>query len=249
MGDIVAGDACPYPRDGAGGRPWRIIRYPLDRYPFPQLAAADVAADGVGTQGLQRLGADRPAGPIWTRATDQASAWHARFYDRFDRWRHVYDAFVADVIGPLLGEPIYYQSVPTFRVHLDHNVAVGEFHTDGQYHHPAGERTFWLPLTPACGTNSVWIEADDGTAYPVTAEPGEVAVFDAVNRRHGNRLNDTGRTRVSMDFRCLPVRRYRPSPHRSVNAGLPFAPGGYYHPEPVGTATTGVTPVSAIDAR
>jgi ectoine hydroxylase-related dioxygenase (phytanoyl-CoA dioxygenase family) len=107
---------------------------------------------------------------------------------------------------------------------------VGECHRDADYGHPAGETTFWLPLTPAWLTNSVWLESppESGRYVPVTAGPGEVVTFDAVHIRHGNCVNRTGHVRVSFDFRCLPTRTYRPSEERSINAGLRFAPGEYY---------------------
>lgn len=206
--------------------PWSMLYYPLEDYPFPTLVA-----DTLGIDDLTGLSANL-ARRTWR--TDQQSPWHGFFYSAFDSWRDVYVALVREVIAPHVGEPFYYQNVPTFRVQLPGNVAVGEFHTDAQYHHPLGEQSFWLPLTHAYGTCTLWIADDDDELHAVDARPGQIAQFAAVTRRHGNKLNQTGRSRVSFDFRCLPVRLLPavegpPTEH----SRLRFIPGGYYAPEAV----------------
>ena len=201
--------------------PWTTFTYSLDDYRFPEYVAA-----AIGEGDLTALSG---VGPRWTWQTDQSSQWHRRFYAGFTRWREVYDRFVRIVVAPRVHEPFYYQATPSFRVHLPGNVAVGEFHTDERYHHPLGEDNFWVPLTDAAGTSSVWIADDDGVLRAVDAHPGQVVQFSAVTRRHGNVPNVTGRSRVSFDFRCLPVRCLPevdgpPSRH----ARLRFIPGEYY---------------------
>ena len=87
-------------------------------------------------------------------------------------------------------------------VHLPNNVAVGEFHRDRDYSHGEGETNFWLPVTNAWDSNSVWIEGEEGaedfTPYEVAV--GQLLVFDGVNLAHGNKMNTTGKTRVSFCF-------------------------------------------------
>lgn len=202
-------------------QPWTTIDYDLDRYPFPRLVTT-----ALGVSDLTRLPADRQR---WLRHTDQGSRWHRAFYAAFAGFEDVYCRFVSEVIAPAMGESCYYQRTPTFRVQLTDNVAVGEFHTDAQYGHPAGEVTFWLPVTPAWGTNSLVVEG-----HPVTASVGQVVRFDAISHRHGNDLNTTGRSRVSFDFRCLPTWRVPPCPNASVNTGWRFTPGEYYADQPMG---------------
>jgi hypothetical protein len=156
------------------------------------------------------------------------------FYDGFMWWSATYAEFVHEVIAPHVGEPFYYQRVPTFRVHLPDNVAVGEFHTDAVYHHPPGEVTFWTPLTPAYDSCSVWIADDDDELHVVNANPGEVIEFSAVTRRHGNKLNVTGQSRVSFDFRCLPARLLpKVDESRTKHTRMRFIPGEYYALEKV----------------
>lgn len=208
--------------------PWELFKYPLERYPFPTLVT-----ESLGVDDLTTLVADLPRR---TWQTDQQSPWHAPFYAGFEAgWHAVYEQFVREVVVPRLGEPCYYQRVPTFRVQLPGNLAVGEFHTDAQYHHPVAEVSFWLPLTPASDTSSVWIEDDRDVPRAVVALPGEVVQFAAATRRHGNFPNETGKSRVSFDFRLLPVRHLpeREGPP-TEHTRLRFVPGGYYADEAVG---------------
>lgn len=216
--------------------PWKLFTYSLADYPFPSLVAETLGVcrwgETDGAVDLTTLAADLPRN---TWQTDQTSRWHDAFYAGFAQWRPAYDWFVREVVAPRLGEPCYYQHVPTFRVQLPGNVAVGELHTDAQYHHPLGEETFWLPLTDAYDTCSVWIADDDDELRAVIAKPGEVAQFSAVSRLHGNRVNETGHSRVSFDFRLLPVRLLPQVPGPGTkHTGLRFVPGEYYATEVVG---------------
>lgn len=184
--------------------------------------------------GVDDLSALHGDGPRWTDRDDQMSTWHRTFYDNIDMLTDLYRSFVYIVIAPLMGESFFYQKVPTFRVHLPGNVAVGNFHTDATYHHPLGETTFWTPMTPARDTSSVWIADDDDVLRAPSVMPGDIVEFSAVTRRHGNQLNTSGHSRVSFDFRCLPVRLLPdvegpPSEH----AKLRFIPGEYYASESV----------------
>jgi hypothetical protein len=207
--------------------PWELFDYDLTEYPFPELVRLSL-----GVTSLYGLEADLPKR---TWQTDQQSPWHPLFYGDFHTWQRVYDAFVREVVAERVEEPFYYQRVPTFRVQLPGNTAVGELHTDAQYHHPLDEVTMWLPLTAAHGSASLWVQDDDGELQCVNAWPGQIAEFSAAKRLHGNKLNDTGRTRVSFDFRVLPVRLLPtvegpPTKHTRLR----FVPGEYYAEEPCG---------------
>jgi hypothetical protein len=202
----------------------RILTYDQSRYPF-----ADLVREIFGISDLAQIQSSVPLERL-TRGTDQSTDLHARFYANNASVLAVYETFVADQIAPLYAERFCYQRVPTFRVQLPNNVAVGDFHVDADYHHPAGECNFWLPLTRCWGNNSIWIERHQGEGdyEPVTLRPGEVLAFDAVHLRHGNKLNDTGAARVSLDFRCIPLSLLPLTATRSVSYGLPMTVDGYY---------------------
>ncbi|MFE7594254.1 streptomycin biosynthesis protein StrG [Kitasatospora sp. NPDC057512] len=183
------------------------------------------------TEDLSTLRPDAPM-ELLTWRTDQSTEFHAAFYREFEpRVRDLYRGFVKSFVPDVLGtDEFCFQRVPTFRIHFPGNVAVGEFHKDGDYHHAEGEVNFWLPLTRAWGTNSVWVEREQGSEdYAATElDVGRLLVFDAVGWNHGNKVNDTGSTRVSFDFRCIRLADYRASDLRTVDAGRGLWIGDYF---------------------
>ena len=160
---------------------------------------------------------------LYTRENDQSSPFHKRFYDNYYCLESTYKRFIEQVITPLIGEPVVFQKVPSFRVHLVGNVAVGEEHKDSDYSHSTDEQNFWLPITHAYDTNTIWIEGQ-----PQNLNYGQVLHFDGANKMHGNKTNDTPITRVSIDFRVIPLSRYKDSERFSINTELPMKIGGYW---------------------
>jgi hypothetical protein len=210
---------------------YSLLRYSLDEYPFPALITKLL-----GETDLAFLRDDDL--PRHSRQTDQKTKWHQRFYAGHTIWDPLYHKFVIGFVARQFSEDFYFQAIPTLRVHLPYNVAVGEYHKDGDYGHPAGETNLWVPLTSAADTNSVYLCDHDETELRISRRsirvwPGDVVVFDAVGRCHGNETNCERFSRVSFDFRVLPVRLYRETDARSVNMGKRFAPGEYYAAEPV----------------
>ena len=199
---------------------YSVLRYSLDQFPFPALIT-----ELLGEKDLSMLPDDCT---LRTRETDQQTKWHQRFYAAREVWGPLYINFVMGFVAQQLPEPFLFQAIPTFRVHLPWNLAVGDYHSDGDYGHPAGERNFWLPLTRASGTSSVYLEEGQDRRRSISAWPGYVVVFDAIATRHGNEINCERFSRVSFDFRVLPCRLYRETDARSVNMGKRFVPGEYY---------------------
>ena len=91
---------------------------------------------------------------------------------------------------------IVYQKRPTFRVCLPNNLAVGGRHCDADYNHPEEEINYWVPLTPAFGTNAFFTESDPGKGdfhpFPRTLDVGEILRFWGNKCEHYNELNTTG---------------------------------------------------------
>jgi hypothetical protein len=213
-----------YPSGGSDPASLReILSYDLERYPFP----ASVR-ELFGGAGLAQLHEHFPKSGQATG--DQDTPAHEVFYRGYERIAGLYEQFLRDVIGPRYGEDLCVQRVPTFRVHYPGAVAVREYHRDSDYHHDPATINFWLPLTPAFGTNTIWIESapDSADFAPVELVPGQVLRFDAVRLTHGNQSNDTPATRVSFDFRVLPLRRYRDSGLSTVTSGRRLRLDDYY---------------------
>lgn len=202
--------------------PVEIVDYDEDAFPFRRLVR-----EHLNVYDLSRLNELIDVDGVFERRTDQSTWAHRRFYEIGDKFHETYRAFVRDFVAPLFGEAVVFQRMPTFRVHLPGNVAVGEFHRDTDYNHSSAAVNLWIPLTPTWGNNSVWIEQDGEMAAP-SLVPGQILLFDGVGLVHGNKLNDTDRTRVSFDIRVVPQSKFVPSGKKSVNMGVKMEIGGYY---------------------
>lgn len=174
---------------------------------------------------------------VFTREKDQSTNWHKLFYEwaRTDEFIKLYDKFILEIIKPLYNEQIVYQAIPTFRVAYPNNIAVGEFHKDkyyrnGEWASKVKEDNFYLPFTDAFDTNTIWVESeeDKGDFTPMNCNYGECIQWDGCNLTHGNKINDTGKARVSVDFRIIRYSNYIPSEYSSINTKVKFQIGDYY---------------------
>lgn len=173
---------------------------------------------------------------ILERKHDQHTVFHRTYYDNFESiFKPVYDQFIKEVIRPVYDSSIVYQTIPTFRVHLNGNIAVGEYHKDKwyrdeQWHTDVQEDNFFLPFTDAFGNNTIWAETqeDKGDFTPIECKYGQVVQWNGTNLTHGNKTNDTDHTRVSFDFRVMKFANYRPSTKGSINMNTKFQIGDYY---------------------
>jgi hypothetical protein len=159
----------------------------------------------------------------------------------------VYEQMIREYIAPMFKDDvIIYQKRPTFRVHLPNNVAVPSdvggdperpgLHYDAQFNHPLGEINFWVPFTRTTEYNTVWTESerDKGDFHPVLIDNGNILQFYGNQVWHYNRINRGDATRVSFDFRVIPLSEYRDDAEVkcSVQTGRRFtvgdAPMDYY---------------------
>ncbi len=90
-----------------------------------------------------------------------------------------------------------------------------------------------MTFTPMFGSNAMWLEtaAHVGHFVPLTLRAGELAVFRGNTWRHFNRLNWSGQSRVSWDFRVIPKSQFKPQPNvTSLHSDRTFTTGegGYY---------------------
>jgi ectoine hydroxylase-related dioxygenase (phytanoyl-CoA dioxygenase family) len=108
---------------------------------------------------------------------------------------------------------------------------VFEFHKDKQYQHNQEEVNFFLPFTDAYDTNTIWVESeeDKGDYSPINANYGQVVMWNGCHLSHGNKLNTTSNTRVSCDFRVIPLSKYDEDPNASaIYSKMKFIIGDYY---------------------
>jgi hypothetical protein len=166
------------------------------------------------------------------RKTDQSTHWHKKYYDNNGKFLRIYKEFVRDYVKKLYPEEEYivYQKIPTFRVHLKNNLSVGEFHRDRDYSHGRNELNFHLPFTATNKSNSIWVESEEDKEdyQPQMLKYGQILLFDGANLKHGNKVNDSEETRVSVDFRVIPFSEYVDSDSESINTHIKFKIGGYF---------------------
>lgn len=188
-------------------------------YDVSTIPIADAVRAIMNVDDLEKLA---PSRAVASRAEDQGTPYHKLFYENVDLLIPLYRKLAMELLGAE-AESIYIQRIPTFRVHLRNSVAVGTWHRDRDFGHDPQETNYWVPLTRTFDTNTIWIENE-----PVHAQYGDVIVFDGANSLHGNKVNDTSISRVSMDFRTIPRCAYRPTPKRSISYGMPFLLGEYW---------------------
>ena len=205
------------------------ISYDTERFDFKRLIQKHYGVENL-TQIDKWLNEEVPFFEDMT--FDQSTDIHKHFYKIYDNdeFLSLYRLFLKEILQPGYGEALVYQAKPTFRVHLPNNVAVGDWHKDGDYNHQRTETNYWLPFTKAFGNNTIWIESeeDKGDYQAYDVEYGEVLVFKGSYLKHGNKPNDTGVCRVSVDFRVIPFSEYKQLEEQSSNLKLKFQIGSYY---------------------
>jgi hypothetical protein len=164
--------------------------------------------------------------------TDTHTEFHKHFYNNITdtNFYSVYTKFMKEQVQPLFNEPIIYQKIPSFRVQLPSNVGVAQFHKDRDYQHSTHEINFFIPITNAIGNNTIWVESEEDKAdyAPMNTFIGEFVKWDGANLKHGNKINDTGNTRVSFDFRVMPMSKYEDNDRESVSVNTKMKIGEYW---------------------
>jgi hypothetical protein len=211
----------------------RKLTYSTEDYPF-----ANIISSILDTPDLSKIHEEGhfEGYSLFTREEDQGTKYHKLYYSAFkDQILDLYDKFILDVIRPLYSEEIVYQKVPTFRLHFPGNISVGEYHKDkwyrnAEWHQDVEELNYFLPFTDAYDTNTIWAESEEDKKDFKAMETryGECVQWDGANLLHGNKENETGSTRISVDFRVIAYSKYTPSNHETINTKIPFAIGGYY---------------------
>tara|TARA_B100000575_G_scaffold290714_1_gene294942 strand:+ start:1665 stop:3644 length:1980 start_codon:yes stop_codon:yes gene_type:complete len=169
---------------------------------------------------------------------DSHTVYHNKFYKKLDEgWdelKNEYDKFIKQIVLPYLGlNEALVQKFPTFRIQLPNNVAIviNHYDSDENHKHPTGEINFITALTNMYDTNTVMVEKMPrfGEYAPVELKAGETISFNGNKCNHHNNINKTGKTRVSWDFRVLPLNYYNKNNNlQSVTTNSKYIDGGYY---------------------
>jgi hypothetical protein len=209
-----------------------ILSYDTQRFPFAGVLRDLFRAHLRGhVEDLARLHDLAASYPVFNEHTDQSTVFHSTFYQHMeDAFMPLYRDFVKEFVIPHYDTALVFQRVPTFRVQLPGNLSVGSFHRDSDFGHDPAEQNWWLPCTEARDTSAVWVESAPGRGdyQPREAAYGEVILFDGANLCHGNKINTTGKTRVSFDFRIVPRAEFRENSKISMTASRKFTLGDYW---------------------
>lgn len=197
----------------------KVISYDKNKYDFES-----VIKEYIGEHDLELLttsysdGEDRSGNSLYKNM--EQSPLFQRMYAGLQgpKGHHFYDLyerFIKEVIRPQYDGPIYYQTRPSHRILFADTPGESRFHRDGDYGHDPGEVNYLVVQTRAHGHNAMWIETEEGKGdyHPLNLEVGEYGTFKGVKLSHGAKANDTGKSRVSFDFRVIPAdiapERYR----------------------------------------
>ena len=198
----------------------RVVSYDETAYGFVEMAFAALRADGLLASNPSHASSDASEalsrlheGPLLPKRAGKNDPCTTSLNNRVRNsitFARALSAFVRNEVCPALGvSRVAYQRRPTMRVHLSGAKAMGKPHADGlePYNHQPGEVNVWVPLTKVWGSNSLTSETAPGLGdfHSFDAAPGEFVRFDGNRCWHYTTANDTARTRVSFDFRVVPI--------------------------------------------
>jgi len=244
----------------------RLVEYDAARFPFAAWALDEVRRAGYAIESLDALHEVVPEQEVYVLSKQLCDATNAPAF------RELLQAFIRDVLVPQgdLQGVIAAQRFLNVRIMLPQKPhGVFPFHTGLLYGHGPASRSLWMPLTdvsraedrsgsmqiiPLERSRELIEEAtraelsiDEMTelfaaeSHQVAAGPGQVCLFSQENI-HGNFVNETGKTRVSIDFR-LAEARFGDQLARKI-------PGGYFEILPeAGEEPVRASQVAAGDTR
>jgi len=180
---------------------------------------------------------------------DRDSVFVKKFHEFVDKntvFNETYYQFLRTTILPHFPKEtkLVVQKTPNIRFSLPHTAAIGYdpkdpvnivgLHCDRQFGHHETEMNFVIPITRMFDTNSIYYEPPELLGQNI--DPLEYenlvlhenefvqAYFNQI--KHCNRINQTGKTRISFDIRVIPYSKY--VENADVFKGTKFEWGKYY---------------------
>ena len=202
----------------------KTVEWDLEKYNWPAWALSVIQEVAPQVKELETLHEVlTPAEIVRVSQHVQNACSRRDFMERFDE-------FAAGIVPQRINNKRYMiQRQGTLRVVIPNQESVGRrlaFHQGIFVGNGRGCRTIWTPFTEAKGTNTMWMLDLDISreitkrvlaekwdlnrfedecikhAWPVTLKPGQSHLFFQ-EHIHGNKNNQEGYTRVSMDMRIL----------------------------------------------
>ena len=153
------------------------------------------------------------------KGTDQSTIFHKAIYSSFDDPNYCFTEFCVnyrklslEVLVILKDQTGYkgewaIQRFPTIRIQFPNNLSVFEFHRDSNYSHPIAEINCFYAINNCYQSSALQVERNLGFEdyVPLNLNPGQYALLNTSIYKHGDILNKTKKTRISMDFRFIPI--------------------------------------------
>ena len=187
--------------------------------------------------------------PIFGK-NDRSGVFVKDFYNFIDTdytFLYEYINFIKNIIKPLF--PLEYklivQKTPNIRFHLPNCSNIGKrdtdnhkdiigLHYDGEFGHSEEEINIVLPITEMCDTNSIYYEEFPNSSIDVfdyssiNIKKNNFFMGYLNKCKHYNKINRTGQTRVSLDFRIIPYSKFKKNDNLSATCSIKFDIGNYY---------------------
>jgi ectoine hydroxylase-related dioxygenase (phytanoyl-CoA dioxygenase family) len=170
-------------------------------------------------------------------SNEASTDFHKLFYQKLNNnWVEfidTYENFIKNEISKLFYKSFLYQYLPSYRVQLPKDQAIHKWHYDSDidHKHPEGEINFCLAITEMKNTTAIWCESEPRKKdfFPLEINYGEFFQFNGNKCTHGNKKNLSNNSRISLDFRILPLDKYKPEENKvSVANKKKFEIGEYY---------------------
>jgi hypothetical protein len=150
------------------------------------------------------------------------------FIDSTCLFNDIFYKFITDYVKPLyaVNGRIVVQKTPNIRISFPNTTAIGKhasenesdnvigLHKDSDFGHHPSEVNFIIPLTDMFDTNSIYYEPYIGSGLSTNEflnlklSSNEFFICKFNQLLHFNKINDTGVTRMSLDFRIIPYDKY-----------------------------------------
>jgi len=167
-----------------------------------------------------------------------------RFVDSNDEFNNVYYKFINEHIKPIYGSKIVVQKTPNLRISFPDSTAIGKhndekeenniigLHKDADFGHHEDEINYIIPITEMFDTNSIYYEPSQESNISteqyinLKLKTNEYFIGKFNKLLHFNKINKTGFTRISLDFRVIPYEMYMKN--FDYFKGTKFELGKYY---------------------
>lgn len=226
------------------------LTYDLKKFPFPELVKEIVKELFPQVEDLDELHTTVASEDL-VKITN-----HVQKSFGSEEFGKLYDDFAEEYIKPLIGGSSYLiKRFPTLNLVVPNQIKLGRllnFHKGTFYANGLGQGTIWMPLTDTFDSNSMWVVNHKDSnriseeyvskqasqkefeteclkvARPVTLKPGQAHLFHQ-EQLHGNINNETGKTRLAIDWHIL----IKGEPfHQRYPGGFFRLPGDYHFTKP-----------------